>query len=310
MLNPGTVILFIPVVLTSVYLSYLAYKHEILLRVKIIELQAFLVNRDEKSQHSLYTASQVWFMKDMAEGSEMRFKEAVRKLYFTRFGGILILALITLSGWLGLIIGLGLAFFNSQTALQVGVIPIIVIITYILLVFLSEVIQTIMFTKNMRGIGNAKLGPKDLKVFKRAVYILAVRKRQFLVIALLLILYGVLGGVFDLLVVYLFTLVQVFFITVLGDPGLMQHIVILVIIAIITSVLFVSALAVLYKKFCLFLIRLPDIADQMKDWEEPPVETGIVKKEEEEEKDGKFTVEVDTSPLNKLFSPRLIYIMN
>jgi len=205
MFNPSTVILFTPIALTSVYLAYLAYQHEIRLWIRIIELQKHLARSNTKLKHSMYTASQEWYMKEMAEGTENRFKEAVRRFYFTRAGGFIILAFIMLSGFIGLVIGLGLAFINNETALQVGGIPIIIIITYIMLVLLSDILVTVNFAKNMKSINTAKLGTKDLKVFKRAASILSVRKRQFLVIAALLFFYGIAGGLFDALFIFVLT---------------------------------------------------------------------------------------------------------
>ncbi|MFW9993183.1 MAG: hypothetical protein ACFFD4_14160 [Candidatus Odinarchaeota archaeon] len=255
MFSIGTVILFSAVAITAVYLSFLSHKNNVLFRSKIKDLQESIDARKGDGKHIAFTISQSWLMKQVI-ADEKKEKDTLRGFFLTGKGGTIMLILVFLSSGVGLFLGLGLAFFNSDTGVTIAAIPIVIIVTYAFLVLLSEILATLKFTSEMRTVPVDKLGEKDLKVFIRASYILTTRRKQFLVIATLLFLYGLFGGFFDLLVIAVLTVVQVLFITILGNPALKDFIILVFLVAAFLSV-FVSIIIVyIYVKFCMFLIKI------------------------------------------------------
>ncbi|MHA2297159.1 MAG: hypothetical protein ACXAEU_26135 [Candidatus Hodarchaeales archaeon] len=265
MLSIGTIILFTSIAISAIFISYTCHKNYLLFKSKINDLESSIESRKERNEHVEYTVSQAWLMKKVITEDGESTKESIRGFFSSGKGGTIALILTIISSGAGFFLGLGLSFFNQETGIQIGGIPIILIVTYVVLIFLSEVIATILFTNEMRKVANDNLGTKDLRVFYRALNILKIRKKQFIVIAILLFLYGFFGGIFDLLVIYLLVFVEVFFITVLGSPAMATIIPVVFLVAAFLSVLVAIVIVYVYAKFCLFLIRikLPEDLQQL-----------------------------------------------
>ncbi|MHA2298364.1 MAG: hypothetical protein ACXAEU_08145 [Candidatus Hodarchaeales archaeon] len=208
-------------------------------------------------------ASQEWFTNRVLNKKDDKFRDAVHKVSSNKIGEIILVVLMRIIPGIGIFIGLGLAFLNTDTAVSIGAIPIVIIISYVVLVFQSEILLTIEFVKDMNKIDNDNMGSKDLKFLVRSSYILKTRKNQFLIMAALLLIYGIFGGIIDTLAIYTVAIIEYFYLGIFASmANLLTNqntgilIGLLFIVASLTSVVIAIALVYVYVKFCLFLIRI------------------------------------------------------
>ncbi|MHA1166746.1 MAG: hypothetical protein ACTSP4_02995 [Candidatus Hodarchaeales archaeon] len=256
-ISMGVTLIFAGLALTSLYISYLCRGSNIRLGKKIVDLQASLKERLEKGDHTEFTVSQAWFMKQVMTDSEDSAQNRFRDFFNnSKIGKFTLLSGVLVCSGLGIVIGVGLSLYNQDTAIQIGIFPLIVIITYVFIVLLSEVIATIKFSSDMSIVDCNKLGKKDLKVFQRASHILNARRKQYTIIAGLLVLYGLFSEIFSMIIIGLFAVIELLYIGILGNPLLKNYIVIVFLVGALFAVLVSILISKVYVAFLKLLMRI------------------------------------------------------
>ncbi|MHA2295598.1 MAG: hypothetical protein ACXADA_06240 [Candidatus Hodarchaeales archaeon] len=231
---------------------------------KIKELQVSLRSRNSNDLLTDFTINQSWFIKNvLSENRGSGVPDWFREFFLQNsIGTVLLWVLVWLSSGLGLLIGIGFAFLNTNTAVKIAVIPIVIAITYIILVLLSEIFATFKFANHLIVVNINLLGSKDLGVMIRTSYIMVTRKIQFLLIAILLLLYGVFSDYIDNLFVNVISIPVIAFLAIFDNafeylnflPNFFLNI--LALSAAFVSVIIATASVYLYIKFCKLLIRI------------------------------------------------------
>lgn len=259
----ATIVLFTSTAITSVYITYLSHVNAKKTANKIIRLKDSLSTRMSSSGNVSSPVNQSWLMKEVFISKNGGLEDKLQNFFSTSVGATLFFVLIISSSIIGLLAGVFLSFINSSTALSFGIIPIVILVIYIMLVSQSEIFITLKYVTYMSNIDNIKLGMNDLKVLMRAEYILKARRKQFIIIAGLLVVYGFLGEGFDLLFVYLMGAVEVLFLQVFGYLiNFLQAITLdflilpLVLVAGATSVLIAIIFVYSFMKLVMLLIKL------------------------------------------------------
>jgi len=272
LLSFATIVLFCSIAITSLYIAYLSHINTIKATAKIKRLQDSIATKMSSNSYVPNPANQHWLMKEVFLSRGSSFQNSLQNFFSTSIGATLFFVLIWSSSVLGLLAGVFLSFLNSSTALNFGAIPIVVIVIYVILISQSEIFRTLKFVSYLSTIDNAKLGMNDLKILMRAEYILKIRRKQFLVIAGLLVIYGFSGGIFDLLFVYLIGAVEVLFLEVFGnliiffnDASLYSLILPLVLFAGFVSVLIAIFFFYCFMRLVMRLIKLDVPADLFPD---------------------------------------------
>ncbi|MFW9998226.1 MAG: hypothetical protein ACFFD4_39660 [Candidatus Odinarchaeota archaeon] len=261
----GTVLIFTSLAFTAIYFSFQNRKYNLLLVNKIQNLQTSLKARKISSDKYVeFTVNQEWFMKEILLESKEGMAVRIREFFSGTFGATILWVLVWMSSGLGLFIGVGLAFLNQETAVKIAAVPIVIIFTYIAVVYLSEIFTTFKYVRYMQSVNDELLVAKDLVVMIRVSYILMIRLRQFLVIAVLLFMYGIVGVVIDEIIVSAIAVPSILFLAVFGsiagiigdNPALGRLLNILVIASAFVSVIIAIAIINIYIKFWKFLIRV------------------------------------------------------
>ncbi|MFW9779257.1 MAG: hypothetical protein ACFFE8_10420 [Candidatus Heimdallarchaeota archaeon] len=197
MFSLGIFILFFSLAIISVWLSLLSHKLKKLTLDKAAGLENSLRTRENgRETHSMTSTSRGWVEKQVY-GAIIRGSRSKTRDFLNILGGSLIPFFAWIAGLVALLIALGFLFFNFYSPFKVTLIALILATTFVILVGITNILPTIKFSGEISAVALENLTKDDLEVLLRTSYILMIRRRQFFVIAGLLVIYGTLDVIID-----------------------------------------------------------------------------------------------------------------